>query len=348
MNLSVSDTARLRRFLSQEVNSRELLRGLVVVGPVVVAYLLLRDLALINLGLIAVSLLIPALKLRLRPGAVAIHFLAILATFALLFFAFPIKLLFVVLVALAAFLAVAVTRYGAALRSLGNWVFIPALYLACEVHEGVSGAEAMRHAQFIFAYSPAALLLVCAVQAFDGRGGRLSAQKLGSPVPDWRLPASATALAVFAAAALAEGLELAQGQWVIWSAASVVVGDLSASTGKLKLRAIGAIVGAPLGLLIGLALPESRIGYSLAVLGAILTLIAFTRYVVGFGSRCFLIALAAAFAGGSSGIAEERVINVLIGGAFGLLAVVITEAAWRRYARPHGGRQSDGAEKAPP
>jgi hypothetical protein len=69
------------------------------------------------------------------------------------------------------------------------------------------------------------------------------------------------------------------------------------------------------------------------VLGATLTLIAFTRYVVGFGSRCFLIALAAAFAGGASGIAEERVANVLIGGAFGLIAVALTEIAWRRFAR---------------
>ncbi|WP_354201289.1 hypothetical protein [Bradyrhizobium sp. JR4.1] len=35
----------------------------------------------------------------------------------------------------------------------------------------------------------------------------------------------------------------------MWSAASVVVGDLAASTGKLKQRAIGAVAGAPLGFL---------------------------------------------------------------------------------------------------
>jgi hypothetical protein len=44
---------------------------------------------------------------------------------------------------------------------------------------------------------------------------------------------------------------------IIWSAASVVVGDLSASGGKLKLRAIGAFVGVPLGLLVGMALPKA-------------------------------------------------------------------------------------------
>jgi len=51
---------------------------------------------------------------------------------------------------------------------------------------------------------------------------------------------------------------------------------------------------------------------------------------VGFGTRCFFIALAASFAGGASGIAEERVANVIIGGAFGLVAVALMELVWRR------------------
>jgi hypothetical protein len=326
--------AKLRHLLDEEVKGGELLRALIVVGPLAAAYFVWREPALLNLSLIAISLLIPALKLQLAPKTVAFHLLAILITFAALFLAAPIKPLFVSLTALAAFLAVAVTRHGDGLRTLGNWVFIPAVYLACEVPEGVSTAEALRHAGVIVVFSPVALALVCAVQIHDGRrrqGAGLS--NYGSVSGDWFPPAAATALGVLGAAALVEVLNLAQGQWVIWSAASVVVGDLSASTGKLKLRAIGAIVGAPLGLLLGFALPESRVGYSFAVLGATLTLIAFTRYVVGFGSRCFLIALAAAFAGGASGIAEERVANVLIGGAFGLIAVALTEIAWRRFAR---------------
>src|SRR5262249_17287857 len=142
---------------------------------------------------------------------------------------------------------------------------------------------------------------------------------------------------------LVEVLDLKQGQWVIWSAASVVVGDLSASTGKLKLRAIGAFVGVPLGLLAGISLPQSRIGYSLAVLAATLTLISFSRYVVGFGLGCFFIALAAGFAGGASGVAEERVANVIIGGVFGLIAVALTELVWRRLAR-----KAEGQSQASP
>ncbi len=301
--------------------------------PLVAAYFISGEAALLNLGLIAVSLLIPTLKLRLTPQTIVLHYLAILLTFGALFLAAPIKPLFVTLTALAAFIAVALTRYGDALRTLGNWVFIPAVYLACEVREGVSDAEAMRHAGLIVAASPVALALVCGVRIFDLR------RHLGAKPPHygvvsvrWFVPAAATAAAVFAAATLVEVLHLAQGQWVIWSAASVVVGDLSASTSKLKQRAVGALVGVPLGLMLGIRLPESRAGYSLAVLAATLTLMAFTRYPLGFGLRCFFIALAAAFAGTASGIAEERVANVITGGAFGVIAVTLSEALWRSFA----------------
>ena len=325
--------ASLRDITAREIKIAELLRALIVVGPMVAAYFIARETALLNLGLVAVSLLIPALRQHFPPKVVVWHYLAILVTFAALFLAAPIKPLFVVLTALAGFLAVAGTRYGEHFRTLGNWVFIPAVYLACEVREGVSASEAMRHAGVMIVSSPIALALVCAIQIYDQRRHGNAATSFGPPAAEWFLPATATAMAVFAAAALVEILNLEQGQWVMWSAASVVVGDLTASTGKLKQRAIGALVGVPLGFLAGLALPQSRVGYAIAVLAATLTLISFSRYIVGFGLRCFFIALAASFAGGASGIAEERIINVLIGGTFGLIAVALTEIVWLRVVR---------------
>ncbi|MBR0975469.1 MULTISPECIES: FUSC family protein [Bradyrhizobium] len=326
---TIPSAAGLRDLLSREIKSGELVRALIVVGPMVAAYFIARETALLNLGLIAVSLLIPALRLHLPPKVIAWHYLAVLVTFAVLFLAGPVKPLFAVLTGLAGFLAVAVTRHGEHFRTLGNWVFIPAVYLACEVREGVSASEAMRHAGLIIVSSPIALGLVCGIRIYDQRQRRdAAATSFGAPAAEWFLPATATAMAVFAAAALVEILDLAQGQWVMWSAASVVVGDLAASTGKLKQRAIGAVVGVPLGFLAGAVLPQSRVGYALAVLAATLTLISFSRYIVGFGLRCFFIALAASFAGGASGIAEERIVNVLIGGAFGLIAVALTEIVW--------------------
>lgn len=320
--------ADVRPWLAQELHLGAIARALVVIGPLVVAYLLTREPALVNLCLLTVSLLIPALKLRLSPAAVIVQYLVIVATFTVLFLAAPIPPLFVVLAAVTGFMAAAVTRFGTLMRTLGNWVFIPAVYLALDIREGALGEAALWQAGVLLGLSPVGLALVCAVQALDGRRRTLERSEIfGPPSGDWLVPAVATAAAVFAAAVLVEMFDIREGQWLIWSAASVVVGDLSASTGKLKLRAIGALVGAPLGLLIGWTLPVSEVGYSFCVLGAMLTLIAFSRYVIGFGARCFFIALAAAFAGTGSGIAAERVENVLIGGAFGLVAVALAEIA---------------------
>ena len=59
---------------------------------------------------------------------------------------------------------------------------------------------------------------------------------------------------------------------------------------------------------------------------------------MGFGTRCFFIALAAGFTGGARGIAEERVANVIIGGVFGLIAVALTELVWRRITAKAAGK----------
>lgn len=325
--MSIARTG-LRPWLAQELHLDAIARALAVIGPLVVAYFVFDERALVNLCLLTVSLLIPALKLRLSPAAVAVQYLVIVMTFSILFLAAPVGPLFVGLAALAGFLAAAVTRFGTLLRTLGNWVFIPAVYLALEIREGAMGEAALRQAGLLLVLSPAGLALVCAVQAVDGRRRAPDRSEVfGPPSADWLVPSVATAAAVFAAAVLVEVFDIREGQWLIWSAASVVVGDLSASTGKLKLRAAGAVIGAPLGLLIGLALPVSEVGYSFCVLAAMLTLIAFSRYVIGFGARCFFIALAAAFAGTGSGIAAERVENVLLGGAFGLVAVALAEIA---------------------
>jgi len=192
---TIAPATRLRDFLRKEINSSELLWALAVIGPLVIAYSFLREPAVLNLGLIAISLLIPALKLGLAPRTVVLHYLAILVTFGALFLAAPIKPLFVSLTALAAFLAVAVTRYGDALRTLGNWVFIPAVYLACEVREGAGASEALRHAGIIVAASPIALVLVCCVQMVDGRHRDDAVPPhYGSASAEWLLPAAATAL----------------------------------------------------------------------------------------------------------------------------------------------------------
>jgi hypothetical protein len=328
---------KFRDVFAREVKVGDLLRALIVLGPLVAVYFLSHEPALLDLDLIAISLLIPAQKLQLPHRLVALQFVAILFTFVVLLLAAPIKPLFVLLTGTAAFLAIALTRYGEALRPLGTWTFLPALYLACKVHEEWNSAMGLRNASIIVAFAPVALALVLAVRIFDRRNLLTQTpQSYGQASSGWLLPASATAIGVLSAAAVVEIFNLGESQWMIWSAASVVVGDLATSTHKLKLRVLGSFVGVPLGLLTGHYLPASRAGYSFALLGATLTLVAFDRYVVGFGARCFFIAIAAAFTGGANGIAKERVTNVLIGGVLGIVAVVLSEFVGKRFASSLG------------
>jgi hypothetical protein len=334
---TASIAVKFRDVFAREVRGGDLLRALIAIGPLVAVYFLSDEPALLDLGLIAISLLISAQKLQLPHRLVALQLVAILFTFIVLVLAAPTKPLFVVLAGTAAFLVFALTRYGAELRTIGTWTFLPALYLACKVHEEWNSGIGFRDARIIVAFAPVALALVYAVQIF-GRRNLLaqSSHSYGQPSNGWLLSASATAIAVLAAATAVEIFNLAEGQWMIWSAASVVVGDLANSTHKLKLRALGVFVGVPLGLLTGHCLPASRAGYSFAELGATLTLVAFNRYVVGFGARCFFITLAAAFTGGASGIAKERIINVLIGGVLGIIAVILSEFVGKRFASSYG------------
>ena len=331
---ALSFVRQLQEVFAQEVRFGDLMRATIVIGPLGATYFISDENAAADLGLIAISLLIVAFKLQLPPKLIALHLFAILVVLVALVLAAPMRPVFVLLVASAAFLAAAVTGYGEGLRTLGSWTFIPALYVACRLSEGLPFGESFRQVSIIVALAPIFLVLVCAVHTYDRRDLLARAPHAYGPASaEWLLSASATAMAVLAAATLVEIFNMAQGQWLIWSAASVVVGDLATSTNKLKCRIIGASVGVPLGVFIGLCLPTSRIDYSFAAMGATLTLVAFNRYVVGFGLRCFFIAMAAILASGQSGIPEERVTNVIVGGAFGIVAVVLSEFVWRCMRR---------------
>ena len=126
---------RFREVLLREVRVGDLLKALIIVGPLGAVYFVSGEEAISDLGLIAISLLIAAFKVRLPLKLIALHLLAILVTLVVLFLAAPIGPLFVLLTAVAAFLAAALTRYGEALRVVGSWTFIPALYVACKLHE---------------------------------------------------------------------------------------------------------------------------------------------------------------------------------------------------------------------
>lgn len=322
-------------------------RTLAVCAPTIALYGATGDARWLLASIATVSIAIAVERVGIAPLGALAQGAAIVAGFLSLSCALSAWPAFVAGCAMLAAAAVALSRCGARLRSLGNFVFIPSLYLTCEA------AAAHHSATRLVPYLGAAMLPAIAlsgVQAWRNAPAahRLhalarwrGARELGRPAAssDAAQAIVAVALAVAAAALLVEWRHIDNGQWAIWSAASVVTGDAATARVKLRDRGLGALAGVPLGLAAGHALPHGALVYTLATLASVLTLVAFRHYATGFGARCACIACASWIAQQSTAIAAERVVNVLAGGLIGIACVLATHwFATRPLTRRHKAR----------
>ncbi|MBO7787415.1 FUSC family protein [Burkholderia pseudomallei] len=322
-------------------------RTLAVCAPTIALYGATGDARWLLASIATVSIAIAVERVGIAPLGTLAQGAAIVAGFLSLSCALSAWPAFVAGCAMLAAAAVALSRCGARLRSLGNFVFIPSLYLTCEA------AAAHHSATRLVPYLGAAMLPAIAlsgVQAWRNAPAahRLhalarwrGARELGRPAAssDAAQAIVAVALAVAAAALLVEWRHIDNGQWAIWSAASVVTGDAATARVKLRDRGLGALAGVPLGLAAGHALPHGALVYTLATLASVLTLVAFRHYATGFGARCACIACASWVAQQSTAIAAERVVNVLAGGLIGIACVLATHwFATRPLTRRHNAR----------
>jgi hypothetical protein len=324
---------RIRR----EIDWTALACGILLVAPFMLAATIGDEPIALRLGFLAVCLLIPAYKLALPPFATLLHALATVAACALLFAAAAEPIVFVVAAAATAIGTIFLTRYGARLRTLGSFFFIPALYLACEMRELPDGAQELGRLVLL---SPIAAGAVVAIEQARRRLSRarlptvseplsalraslLRGVRLGDAEGHWVTHAVAVFAGVLVAAAVTELFDMDERQWVIWSSVSVVTGDRREAVGKLGVRTMGVVAGAPLGLATGWLLPQTELVYSLALIALLMTLVAIPRYPLAFTLRCFFTGLAAVAAGGSAAIAESRVENVILGGVIGVLALLL-------------------------
>ncbi|CFK68027.1 Uncharacterised protein [Burkholderia pseudomallei] len=322
-------------------------RTLAVCAPTIALYGATGDARWLLASIATVSIAIAVERVGIAPLGALAQSAAIVAGFLSLSCALSAWPAFVAGCATLAAATVALSRCGARLRSLGNFVFIPSLYLTCEA------AAAHHSATRLVPYLGAAMLPAIAlsgVQAWRNAPAahRLhalarwrGARELGRPAAssDAAQAIVAVALAVAAAALLVEWRHIDNGQWAIWSAASVVTGDAATARVKLRDRGLGALAGVPLGLAAGHALPHGALVYTLATLASVLTLVAFRHYATGFGARCACIACASWVAQQSTAIAAERVVNVLAGGLIGIACVLATHwFATRPLTRRHNAR----------
>ncbi|MBU3893205.1 FUSC family protein [Serratia rubidaea] len=303
--------------------------------PVLALTLLTGDANWLKASVVTISLFIVYERVELAPLGVACHALVLLLAFLALLFAMCQPAIFVLTCTLAAAAVIGIPAYGDKLRSLGNFTFIPALYLACETAEGVAPAQFSMRVLSLLPYLAAAVLPVLAISLAEHvltgrrwhhvftlhRSGDLGARvACGESL-------FAVSLAVALAVTIVEWGQLDYGQWVIWSAVSVVTGDTTTARKKLYQRGVGALIGVPVGVLLGYIMPHSVLVYEFLTVAAMLTLVSFPHYTLGFGVRCACIASALMVIGRTPEVATERALNVLLGGGIGLLFVFLLHFA---------------------
>lgn len=327
-------------FLAEQIEVALIMRATFVLLPVIGWSFYTGNAAWLQASIVTMSAFMVEERVKLAPVGVVIHGLLIMACFALLFLTLSVPWLFVLLTAVLAAGTVWIAGHGRNLRTLGNFTFIPALYLACELAESTAGQPARETLLMILPYQFTVLLPAFMMAVWRHARDPVRRQ------PRWylhhlrlhrsadfgpQMPYGEAMVAIAVGVGLASLLVVTRhidhGQWVIWSAASVVTGEVSTARTKLRDRSLGAVIGVPLGLLGGALLPHNAFSYGLASLATMLTLVAFRRYIWGFGTRCACIATTLTIAGQAPSIAAERVVNVMLGGFISVICVMLL----RRY-----------------
>jgi hypothetical protein len=324
------------------------MRAVIVLTPLTLLAMISGDSIWLRAALVTISTFIAMERSGLAPLGTLLHGVAIIVSYLALLAAQTVEPLFVAGCAILATASILFTGWDARLRSLGNFTLIPALYLACETEEWRGPGNALHRGIHFLPAMVLAILPVLVISALEHRRTRplhVSRLRHFRAVLNWaERNESVLYLEVLVATALAVGLavhtvmawRLVHGQWMIWSAASVITGDLTRDRQKLRDRLIGALVGVPAGTGAGIFLPHSAFAYDLALLVAVLTLVAVRPYVLAFGLRCASASLALMLAGQSLGMAAERASHVILGGLIGFTVMysvrVVAEQA-RRAAR---------------
>ncbi|KJG04255.1 hypothetical protein UB33_20065 [Photobacterium angustum] len=264
-----------------------------------------------------------------------LHWLAIILGFTVLYWVQSSPLLFALFSALLGAICASFSYWDKNLKSLGNWILIPALYLSCELYDRVNP-----HA-FTLAYIklleqlPVTLIgpilvLVCLNMAKIPKDRTYALIGRDHPYIVKKQPAVIYSVlsiffAIFMTAVFVKYFAIKQGQWVIWSSVSVITGELSSMHKKFKHRGRGAVLGLSLGG--GVVYLSSFIG-SVTLLNSFaaflipLTLV-IKPYPVAFTLRCMLIAIAAGSMIHTESIAMVRMFDVVLGGVIGVISVYV-------------------------
>jgi hypothetical protein len=317
-----------------EVDRVAVARSVMVLAPIVLLALISGKSIWLSTAIVTISSFIAMERSGLAPLGVVLHGLAISVGYIALLASQATPSLFVACCALLAVAPIRLPGQDERLRSAGSFTFIPSLYLACETEEwSMRGTPLHRGVHFLpmMLVALVPVLVLSAMEHLKDRVADTSYRQHFGRMLRWEMENGAqpyaeamitVILAVAVAAATVVWRHLDHGQWVIWSAASVITGDLASGRKKMWDRLAGATIGVPAGIGAGLLLPHGHFAYGLVSLAGILTLVALRPYVFAFGTRCAFVSLALVLTGETALTAAERASHVFLGGLIGIALTI--------------------------
>jgi len=227
--------------------------------------------------------------------------------------------------------SIGITYFGRKLRTLGTWILIPSLYLACDFYDSAHPQGMISDYLVLLPRLSVALigpLLILLIQYRFNRTDGLALWGIPHNIAGEReqgvlWSVGGIFVALFVTSFTVQLLGIEYGQWIIWSTVSVSTGQLASMHRKLGHRGWGALCGLLLGLAIVFLLPlhGPMDGFAAVLLPVTLVV---RNYPIAFASRCMLIVIAAGSISQSEVAAEIRLIGVLAGGVIGVLCAYLS------------------------
>lgn len=327
------------------IDIRKLFRAIAVLSPFALLAATTGDHLWMRSGMVTYACFTAAERAELTPSGVILLGAVTILGFAIFYFSLLLPPLFIAICAISGMATVGLTAFGEKLRWIGISVFISALYIACETAEQTPPAQILTRGLQTLPYIAAAVLPVLLLSIFDSwrNPKALDHRRLrtvlclhrGCDMGDrvfYGEAMLATGLAVAVAAALVEWEGFSNGQWIIWSAASVLVtGAPSAAHLKFRDRSIGAMIGGPVGTWLGYTMPHTNATYGIAIAIGLISFLSIRKYMIGYTVMSAAVACAIVVANLSPEIAAQRSINVVLGGVIGVLFLLIVHRihSWR-------------------
>ena len=336
----------INNWINTTFHASVLITAVCLVAPIFSLSLFFNDSLWQKASLVTMSLFIVHYLLNTTPLWVILHTILIALGFFILFMVIPVTWVFVFLCGLLAALMIRLAGWDKGLRTFGNYIFIPVLYLALELNENFTGNrfyKALSFLPYIF-YSALPVLFYSIYTIFKKYHKKeihlfknllqfqYDNEKFGEKKIDFVVPLIAVTIAVCLSALLVKTEAIKQGQWLIWSSASVITGEAAITVQqKLKDRLYGVLFGVPLGIAFGVLLPHSTFLSDFFILLSLLTLVAFKKYIIGFSLRCICIAIVITLMGGSVLTASERILNVFLGGVIVAFIFFATDKLFKYF-----------------